>query len=260
MSDDHGRFIWYELMTPDTAGAKAFYRGVVGWQAQEMPMGEGPPYTIFDVGGAGIGGMMPLGEEHKAAGVPPNWTAYVFVDDCDAAAEKAKSLGGSVMRPPADISGIGRFAIIADPAGAVIAIMKPVPPPEARPQLPPGAEGGPAWHELYGADPAAGFDFYASLFGWTKGEGYDMGPMGVYQLFSTADGPAGGMMKKPDNIPHPAWLYYFRVSSIDAAAERVKAAGGQVMMGPMEVPSGDWVLQASDPQGAMFALLGVKTA
>jgi hypothetical protein len=259
MSDDHGRFIWYELMTPDVAGAKDYYRRVVGWQAQDMPM-PGGAYTVLDVGGAGVGGMMPLGEEHKAAGVPPNWTGYVFVDDCDASAEKARALGGSVMRPPQDIPGIGRFAIIADPAGAVLAIMKPVPPAEARPPIPPGAEGGPAWHELYGADPASGFAFYGELFGWTKGEGYDMGPMGVYQLFNNVDGQVGGMMKRPENVPHPAWQYYFRVGAIDAAADRVKAAGGQVLMGPMEVPSGDWVLQAADPQGANFALLGVKAA
>ncbi|MBW8813293.1 MAG: VOC family protein [Caulobacterales bacterium] len=260
MSDTHGRFIWYELMTPHPAAAKTFYRQVVGWQAQDMPVGDSPPYTVFDVGGAGVGGMMPLGEEHKAAGVPPNWTAYVCVDDVGASAKQVDQLGGSVMRPPQDIPGIGRFAIVADPAGAVIAIMTPVPPEQPRPQLPPGAEGGPAWHELYGADPARGFDFYGALFGWTKAEAHDMGPMGIYQLFNTPDGQVGGMMRKPDHIPQPVWVYYFQVGDIEAAADRVKAAGGQLRMGPMEVPSGAWVLQGVDPQGAAFALLGAKAA
>ena len=89
-------------------------------------------YTLFNVSGAGVAGAMALTPEHKAQGIPPNWTGYVCVDDCDAAAAKAKSLGGSVMREPFDIPGVGRIAIIADPHGAVIAIMKPVPPSSSR--------------------------------------------------------------------------------------------------------------------------------
>jgi predicted enzyme related to lactoylglutathione lyase len=255
---DHGRFIWYELMSPDVAKATAFYGKVVGWTAQEMPSpgGGGPPYTILSVQGAGVGGAMPMMPD-----VPrPNWTGYVCVDDADAAAEKAKALGGSVFRPPLDIPGIGRFAILADPAGAVFAIMKPTPPPGGRPDLPAGALGTPAWHELYGADPKEGFSFYGELFGWRKTNGHDMGPMGVYQLFANQDGQVGGMMKAPPQAPTPAWVYYFRAGDIDAAAKRVKDAGGTVVSGPMEVPGGDWVLQALDPGGAMFALLGTKAA
>jgi predicted enzyme related to lactoylglutathione lyase len=163
-----------------------------------------------------------------------------------------------VRRPPLDIPGIGRFSVVADPAGAVFIVMKPGPPQEPRPQAPAGAPGHVSWRELYGADPETGFDFYAQLFGWTKDEAHDMGPMGKYQLFSNQDGQVGGMMKKPDNIPAPYWNYYFRVDDIDAAADRAKAGGGQVLMGPMEVPSGDWVFQGVDPQGALFAVQGAK--
>src|SRR5690242_1753665 len=112
---DHGRFIWYELITPDTAGAKRFYGDVVGWTAQ---------------------------------GMPPNWTGYICVDDCDAAADKIKRLGGAVRQPPTDIPGIGRFAVVADPAGAVFAIMKPIPPEGSRPPPNIGAVGQTGWHEL----------------------------------------------------------------------------------------------------------------
>ena len=141
MSDDHGRFIWYELMTPDLEAAKRFYGEVVGWTAQDhadgrrRPRSPGRnPYMILEAAGAGVGGAMPLSDEHKAQGVPPNWTGYICVDDCDAAAEKTKALGGSVMRPPRDVPGVGRLAIITDPHGAVTAIMKPVPPSDARPK------------------------------------------------------------------------------------------------------------------------------
>ena len=92
MSDSHGRFIWYELMTPDVAGAKAFYGDVVGWTAQDMPMPD-MTYSLLQVDGNGVAGAMPLTPETAAQGVPPNWTAYVAVDDVDEAAAKATSLG-----------------------------------------------------------------------------------------------------------------------------------------------------------------------
>ena len=148
---DHGRWIWYELMSPDTAASKRFYGDLVGWTAEDMP-GDNS-YSVFQIDGAGDGGLMELGAEHKAAGIPPNWTGYICVDDCDVAAAKVKELGGSVMRDPQDIPGIGRFAIVADPAGAPFAIMTPIPPEKPGPQPAPGAKGTIGWHELYGQEP-----------------------------------------------------------------------------------------------------------
>jgi hypothetical protein len=264
MSDDHGRFIWYELMTPDLEAAKRFYGAVAGWTAHEMPMGDGDhdhpdghAYTILEASGAGVGGAMPLSDEHKAQGVPPNWTGYICVDDCDAAVDKTKALGGSVMRPPRDVPGVGRLAIIADPHGAVTAIMKPVPPSDARPRAPRGAVGHAGWHELYAGDAEADLPFYRELFGWTETGRHDMGPMGVYHLFGNADGEVGGIMTKPARIPAPCWCYYFETDDVDAAAERLKQAGGAVTQGPTDVPKGSRVVLATDPQGAAFAL--VKT-
>jgi predicted enzyme related to lactoylglutathione lyase len=243
-------------MTPDTAGAKAFYPGLLGWGVEEMPGGE-MAYTIVGPG-AGVGGIMETPADAKARGVPPNWTAYVAVDDVDAAAAKAKALGGSAHVEPTDIPGIGRFAVIADPTGAVIAIMTPAPMDTSRPTVERDAVGNVGWHELYSGDLEKAFSFYAELFGWTKDSDMDMGPLGAYRLFSNQDGQAGGMMTKPENVPAPAWLYYFRVGDIDEAARQVTGAGGRVLMGPMEVPNGEWVVQGQDPQGAMFALVGKK--
>ncbi|MFI4972985.1 MAG: VOC family protein [Caulobacterales bacterium] len=162
MSDDHGRFIWYELMTPDLQAAKRFYGEVVGWKAQDMPIGDGA-YTVLEADGAGVGGAMPLSEEQKAQGA--NWTGYICVDDCDAAAQKAKALGGSVLTPPTDIPGIGRFAVIGDPHGAVSAIMKPIPPSDARPRPRRGTVGHAGWHELNAGDADADIAFYRELVG-----------------------------------------------------------------------------------------------
>jgi hypothetical protein len=254
MSDTHGRFIWYELMTPDTGGAKRFYSDVIGWNCDDST----PGYTVVGPG-VGVGGIMEIPAEAKTQGVPPNWTGYVAVDDVDAAADKTTSLGGSVLRPPHDIPGVGRFAIITDPGGAALAIMTPIPPEQPRPETPQGTPGHGSWHELYAGDLEKASAFYGDLFGWRKDSDMDIGgEMGPYRLFANQDGRVGGMMGKPPQIPAPAWLYYFQVDDIDAAAERVKAAGGQVVNGPMEVPNNEWIIQAQDPQGAMFALVGKK--
>ncbi|HLY81292.1 MAG TPA: VOC family protein, partial [Caulobacteraceae bacterium] len=95
-------------------------------------------------------------------------------------------------------------------------------------------------------------------FGWTETGRHDMGPMGVYHLFGNADGEVGGIMTKPAQIPVACWCYYFEVDDVDAAAERVTLAGGAVVMGPMDVPGGSRVVQATDPQGANFALVKSK--
>ena len=100
--------------------------------------------------------------------------------------------------------------------------------------------------------------FYADMFGWTKADAIDMGPMGKYQLFNHGDKTIGGMMQKPPNIPVAMWNFYFNTSDVDAASARVTAAGGKVVHGPVEVPGGQWIVQALDPQGALFAVVGAR--
>jgi predicted enzyme related to lactoylglutathione lyase len=257
MSDTHGKFVWYELMTTDTDAAATFYGSVVGWTPQSMDMGE-MAYTIFNVPDAnrGIGGMMTLPDELKSMGVPPNWTGYVAVDDVDAMAKKFTDNGGSVRRPPADIPTVGRFAVVADPQGAVIIVFKPLPQenPPSEPTMTPGFVG---WHELYAREWSSAFDFYAKVFGWTKDMAMDMGEMGTYQTFAHNGTMIGGMMTMTPDMPMPAWGYYFIVEGIDTAIDKIKAGGGQVLNGPMEVPGG-FTAQALDPQGAYFAVTGPR--
>jgi len=174
-----------------------------------------------------VGGLMATPQELLDLGIPPCWTGYVGVDDVDASAEKAKSLGGEVRRPPDDIPGVGRFAIVADPLGAVIALFHAdQPAPEWAPA---GTAGHFGWHELYTDDIEKAFAFYAALFGWRKDEAMDMGPMGTYQLFAIGERVCGGVMNKPPGFPGSAWLYYVNVGDIDAAAERVTSGGGKIM-------------------------------
>jgi uncharacterized protein len=119
--NEAGAFCWNELATPDPQQAGDFYTGLFGWGTMVQEMGP-MRYTTFTNGGRPAGGMYQPSPEQ--AGMPPAWTVYFAVDDCDGSAEKAKGLGASVLAPPADIPGIGRFAILADPQGAVFAIIK----------------------------------------------------------------------------------------------------------------------------------------
>jgi predicted enzyme related to lactoylglutathione lyase len=253
-----GQFFWYDVMTTDTKAAARFYSAVVGWGTQEQGAA-GKEYTVFTVNGQGVAGLMPIPEDAAQHGAKPAWMGYIAVDDVDAAAAKLKKLGGTVHREPQTIPGIIRFAVVSDNQDAGLFIARGLA-KETMPEFPMDTPGTIGWRELFAADGKSAFAFYESMFGWTKADSLDMGEMGTYQLFTTGSGcaPAGGMMTKPPAVPRPFWGYYFNVPAIDAAADRVKAAGGTIMMGPHEVPGGQWILQCKDPQDAYFALVARK--
>jgi predicted enzyme related to lactoylglutathione lyase len=258
MSDTKGQFVWYELMTTDPKGAKAFYEAVVGWAAQDMPM-PGMTYTMLNAGETGVAGLYEMMKEARDMGAQPGWLGYVAVADVDQATVELKKLGGTVHKEPTDIPNVGRFSVCADPGGATIALFKGTG-NMAAPKEDLTTLGHVGWHELYAADLGKAWPFYEKLFGWKKTETMPMGDMGDYQLFGRGGESIGGMMGKPAFVPAPFWNYYFNVADIDLAAARVTKNGGQLRMGPMEVPGGGWVLQGGDPQGAHFALFGKKTA
>jgi predicted enzyme related to lactoylglutathione lyase len=145
---------------------------------------------------------------------------------------------------------------VADPQGAMFVLFQPANPDSAPTPPTPGTPGHVGWHELHAAEWQPAFTFYSARFGWTDDGAVDMGPMGTYQLFAIDGRQSGGMMTKMDAFPAPVWIYYFTVAGIEAAAMRVKAAGGQVLNGPHQVPGGSWIAQCLDPQGAMFAIVG----
>lgn len=258
MADSKPRFIWYELMTSDPDAAEAFYRAVVGWNTADAGQ-PGMRYTILSAGERGMGGLTAIPEDAAAAGARPGWLGYIAVPDTDAAAKRIGEAGGRVHRAPADIPDVGRFAVVADPGGAMFMLLTPLPRADAPPPAEPNTPGLVSWHELYaGIGQEAAFQFYASQFGWETAELMEMGPMGKYRIF-TADGEAlGGMMDKPGDMPASAWAFYVNVDGIDAAADRIRANGGQVTLEPSEVPGGRWIVQAVDPQGAAFALVSAR--
>jgi hypothetical protein len=253
MTSPLGKFVWYEYMGNDLKAAVDFYTHVVGWNAKDSSM-PGMAYEILSAGTIGVAGMMDIPVDAKAMGAQPCWLGYIWVEDVEAFSQKVIAAGGQTLKPSADIPGVGRFAVVADPGGAIFMLFHDA---NGNPPAPrsPGTPGLIGWHELHAGDGEKALAFYSGLFGWKHDRDFDMGAMGLYRLFSTGYGENGGLMTKTPQTPRPFWLYYFNVEAIDAAAERIKAKGGKIAFGPMEVPGGAWTLQAFDPQGALFALV-----
>ncbi len=250
----HGRFAWYELMTTDVEAAKAFYTKVMDWGTLDASV-SGRAYILFTAGKAVVSGLMDLPEDARNTGGKPSWVGYVGVNDVDVTADRIKRLGGAVHVPPTDVPNISRFSIFADPQTARLGLLKWLKPRQDQPaELAPGRVG---WHELLATDWEKALAFYRELFGWQKADAH-IGEMSTYQLFSAGGQTIGGMFTKRPMSPAPFWLYYFNIGDIDAATQRVKAGGGQILDDPLEVPGGSWIVQCMDPQGAMFALEGKR--
>lgn len=256
LPDNHRRFVWYELMTTDVAGASAFYTEVIGWRAREASTSN-LPYTLLTSGDIEIGGLMGLPDEATKKGAMPRWMGYVGVNDVATVTDRIKRLGGTIHVPPTETN-IGRISVVADFERATLGLIE-----EAQPRgdLATGdldQPGRVGWRELLAADPDKAFAFYSELFGWQKSDAV-VGAMDSYRLLSSGEQMIGGIFAKRAREPFSFWLYYFNVEDIDAATKRVKDAGGRVFEGPMEVPGDAWVARCVDPQGATFAIQGSRS-
>ena len=190
MTNPHGTPIWYELMTPDPAGATRFYESVVGW-AVANPGLDGFDYReIADPAGSSIGGMMRLDAGMAAGGAKPGWLFYVGVDDVDATVDRVTTAGGAVLMPARDMPGVGRFALVADPQGAPFYIMRGASEGDSH-AFSPGEDGAAvghcSWNELWTSDGPGALAFYRAVFGWENPHTMDMGPMGGYHFLHLPD-------------------------------------------------------------------------
>ena len=233
----------------------AFYTKVMGWGAWDASV-PGKRSILFGDGKGAISALTPLPDDVRQMGAKPIWIGYVGVDDVDATAARITPLGGAVHVPPTDASDISRFSVFTDPQTARLALFKWRRPGQ---QLPaPDTPGRVGWHELLAADWEKAFAFYREVFGWQKAR-FDADAGGAYQLFSAGGQTIGGMFTKPASEPVPFWLYYFNVGDIDETIRRVKAGGGRIVNGPIEVLGNRWIVQCTDPQGAIFALVGKRS-
>lgn len=118
-----GMFFWNELHTPDPRAALRFYERVIGYSTETLGAGDGDSYHVLSSAGQGRGGVT----GHLSDGERAHWLPYVFVNDPDATLARVQGLGGKLLVPAVDIPGTGRFGVLADPVGARLAVMKPLP-------------------------------------------------------------------------------------------------------------------------------------
>ncbi|MCA0997981.1 VOC family protein [Alloyangia pacifica] len=261
MPNHHGDFIWYELMSREPDASEAFYAGLLGWSFEPADPSGDMDYRLFSKDGPPAGGLLKLPAEACDAGAQTMWAGYIGVDDVDASVQQMAERGSRVIMEPTTLQGVGRMALLHDPQGAPIYLMHGASdePSQAFAQDAP-REGHCAWNELRTPDPSAALEVYAACFGWEKTDSMDMGPAGSYDMLRNPPHASllGAMMSSGD-MP-PQWLFYFRVADIDKAAAYIDHNGGEMLMGPQEIPGGEYILNARDPQGAVLALIGKRVA
>ena len=245
-----GSFCWPELATGDAAGAKAFYRGLFGWDANDMPAGPDMVYTMLQKSDKSVGALYQMGPQQQ--GMPPHWAIYIAVASADAAAKKAKDLGGTILMEPFDVMDVGRMAVIQDKQGAIFSVW------EAKNHI--GAEvinepGALCWAELDTTDMNSAEKFYTALFGWGAKRGGEAANETPYTEWQRDGNSIGGMMTIPKEwgpVP-PNWLVYFMVSDVDATTKKAGSLGGQAVVPPTDIPKTGRFSVIRDPQGAVFA-------
>jgi uncharacterized protein len=241
---------WVDLATPDLDAAESFYGDLFGWEIPELPnSAEMGGYRRARKGGKDVAGAMPLMQE----GQPPAWSTYVSVDDADAIGRAIQENGGTMIAEPMAVASYGRLAVFTDPEGAFFGIWEPADFAGAELVNEPGAF---SWNELETRDPAAAQRFYGAVFGWEFEAGEDMEEMTYYVAMvegKRVAGMADVKGKMADEIP-AHWMTYFSVEDAEGAVEKVKAGGGTVHFGPVDIPVGRFAM-AADPWGAAFAVI-----
>ncbi|HTT93090.1 MAG TPA: VOC family protein [Solirubrobacterales bacterium] len=230
---------WVDIMCADLEASQAFYADLLGWRYEPMVGENVPGYPLATYEGDRVAGLMPaMGHDG-----PQMWSTHISVADADESAAKVTAAGGKVLAPPFAVFDLGRAAVCADPGGAVFELWEPGGFAGAERVNGPGAL---AWNELGTRDVEGAKAFYGAVFGWTAEEHElqraDGGPgPAVYVEWKLDGKDVGGMMDISGMLPAevPAhWLVYFGVEDADAAVEKVKAAGGEVRFGPVDIAAG----------------------
>ncbi|THA67110.1 VOC family protein [Streptomyces sp. A0958] len=234
---------WIELSTPDVPAARTFYAALFGWRCETDPREEAGGYTIAHLGESRVAALSPV---HQP-GQPPAWTVSFAADDTDAVAGKVTAAGGSLLAGPTDVFDQGRFAVVADPSGAVFSLWQGRAFAGADLFNAPGALG---WTELLTHEREAALAFYADVFDWT------VSPSQTYPQWSVDGADFGGLVtmdgKYPPEMP-PYWLPYFAVADVDSTASTVQS-GGDLLVPPTDLAHGPRIAVARDPHGAAFGM------
>jgi len=241
---------WVDLSTSDTAAAREFYTGALGWTAGEASEEFGG-YFMFEHQGTPVAGCMPA-----MPGAPADlWSVYLAVQDATKTVEAAVASGGQVAVPAMAVADLGTMGVVLDPGGAAIGLWQP------------GQFAGitnrddaglPSWFELHTTDYAGALAFYRDVFGWTIQTLTDTPEM-KYSVLDHGDDPLAGIFDVSGQGPDArlGWVFYVWVADADATAARVAALGGSVLDQPVDTPYGR-LATVADPQGAVFKLMAAN--
>jgi predicted enzyme related to lactoylglutathione lyase len=238
-SYEPGTFSWAELVTSDADAAKRFYTSLFGWEYDDMPIPDSPPYSMAKRDGQTVAALYPSDEQ------PPHWNCYVTVESADDAAAKAKELGANVIAEPFDVMDAGRMAVFTDPTGAALCVWQAGTSIGATRVNSPGAL---TWSDLLTPDIEKAAAFYGDLFGWTTEE---VATAHGYRVIRNRGRENGGMM--PTTEAPPSFMPYFGHEDTEKLLGEVERLGGKVLNGPVRMWQGAIAVLA-DPQGAVFAV------
>jgi predicted enzyme related to lactoylglutathione lyase len=245
----HGTFGWADCTSTDASKAKPFYEGLMGWRSNDLPIGGGMVYTMFEQDGHSVTAISQMDPAQQAQGMPSHWNTYINVDDVDAVTGRVAQAGGTVLVEPMDVLDSGRMSVVQDPTGAAVGLW------QARNHIGAGlvnTPGAMTWNELATRDAAAAKAFFGTLLGWTYEKMADMD----YHIIHNKGRMNGGIMQMTDawgDLP-PHWMVYFSVKDIDEAAARVRALGGIVHVEKSDTGTGSFLVM-SDPAGAVCSLI-----
>jgi hypothetical protein len=237
---------WVDLTTSDPAGAKEFYGGLFGWEAEDAgSVEETGGYAMFSLRGKQVAGVGPLMDPNQ----PSVWSTYISTDDADAAVGWARDAGGQVIVEPMDVMDAGRLAFVAHPAGGYVGLWQPGRHIGAQLVNEPGSL---TWNQLHTRDKDGAAAFYGAVFGWTVG---DFGGMGVWNL---GENGIGGIMDMPPGMPDevPAfWMTVFSVADADDSVDKALELGGTVLSPPDDIEGVGRFALLNDPQGVTFGII-----
>jgi hypothetical protein len=250
-----GEFCWFELSTTDQDSARAFYRGLFGWDSADEDLGAQGVYTRFSIDGKEVAATSLLQPDQSANGVPPNWMIYVMVANADETASRVSAAGGTLINAPFDVDALGRMALIADPAGATFAIW------EAKSHPGIGVTRVPhtvCWAELTTPDVTGATKFYGSVFDWKffgKEDGTPVGPDDYTHIINNnhmIGGLPSASTRHPGIAPH--WMIYFEVANCAAMVEKAYELGASVLLNTTAIGDTSAIAVLADPQGVVFGL------
>ncbi len=242
-----GKFVWRDLVSEDPEAVKPFYAGLFGWEFEES-RALGAPYTLVRSGGQYIAGISRNRRPRPDQPVS-QWLSFISVADVDRAIVQTKAAGGRVLAGPLDLPNVGRGAVVLDPEGAPVGLLRskigdPV-------DTPAPALNRFLWTEHLSRNPQASAEFYAALADLQVRK-MDFSGQPYWVLVRGRERAA--LLRNPTTVDQPIWLAYVHVTDPAASAARAAQLGGRVLLAPRkELRNGSFALIA-DPTGAVLAL------